>query len=95
MPSAGSPVGLLDRKELAAFAFERTRTPMVVVDGRQPDYPIVLANHAFPELTGYFADEIVGRNCRFLQGDGTSPLVVAEIRLAVEERRDITAEILN
>jgi PAS domain-containing protein len=69
-PSASSSKGFANRKELASFAFERTRMPMVVSDARAPDQPIVLANSAFLELTGYGANEVVGRNCRFLQGEG-------------------------
>lgn len=94
-PSAASPQGMADRKELAAFAFERTRMPIVVTDARQPDLPIVLANEAFLDLTGYAAEEVIGRNCRFLQGEGTSRTTVAEIRAAVAQHRDITIEILN
>jgi PAS domain S-box-containing protein len=86
---------MADRKELAAFAFERTRMPIVVTDARQPDLPIVLANESFLNLTGYSADEVIGRNCRFLQGEATSRTTVAEIRAAVADHRDITVEILN
>jgi PAS domain S-box-containing protein len=67
----------------------------VVTDPRQPHNPIVLANQAFLDLTGYAADEIVGRNCRFLQGQGTAPETVAEINVAVTEEREFTIEILN
>jgi PAS domain S-box-containing protein len=94
-PAASSPRGLADRLELAAFAVDRTRMPMIVTDPRQADNPIVLANQAFLDLSGYTADEVVGRNCRFLQGDGTSSATVAEIRSAVTEARDLTVEILN
>ncbi|WP_413814003.1 PAS domain-containing protein [Rhizobium sp. Leaf453] len=94
-PSAFSAKGFADRKELASFAFERTRMPMVVVDARAPDQPIVLANSAFLKLTGYTADEVIGRNCRFLQGMGTSPIDVEKIRLAIREEREATVEILN
>jgi PAS domain S-box-containing protein len=84
-----------DRKELASFAFERTCMPMVVADARAPDQPIVLANSSFLELTGYSAEEVIGRNLRFLQGEGTSPLAIAAIRSAVLEERETTVEILN
>jgi PAS domain S-box-containing protein len=69
--------------------------PMVISDPRQPDNPIVLANRAFLELTGYSADEVIGRNCRFLQGEGTSAEAVAAIREAMREEREIEVEILN
>lgn len=94
-PSAASPTGIIDHKELSATAFQRTRMPMVVSDARQPDYPIVLANEAFLNLTGYTGEEVLGRNCRFLQGKGTLPAAVAEIRAAVAENKECTVEILN
>jgi PAS domain-containing protein len=71
-PSAASAQGMADRKELSSFAFERTRMPIVIADARQPDLPIVLANESFLNLTAYSADEVIGRNCRFLQGEATS-----------------------
>jgi PAS domain S-box-containing protein len=86
---------LADRLELAAIALDRTRMPMAVTDPRQPDNPIVLANQAFLDLTGYSAEAVVGRNCRFLQGDGTSGATVAEIRAAIAEERECTIELLN
>ena len=94
-PAASSAQGRADRNELAAVAVERTRMPMVVTDPRQPDNPIVMANKAFLDLTGYSADEVIGRNCRFLQGEGTSPDAVAAIREALAEERDFEIEILN
>lgn len=94
-PAAASAQGLADQLELAAIAVNRTRMPMVVTDPRQADNPIVLANQAFLDLTGYAADEVVGRNCRFLQGEGTAADAVAAIRTALVEVREITLEILN
>jgi len=94
-PAAASTQGMVDHKELAAFAFQRTRMPIVVADARQPDYPIVLANDAFLHLTGYSADELVGRNCRLLQGEDTSREAVAEIRAIIAAEREGTVEILN
>ncbi|MBX5193651.1 PAS domain-containing protein [Rhizobium sp. NZLR3b] len=95
LPSASSKAALVDRKDLAAIAFERTRMPMVVTDARRPDLPIVLANKSFLELTGYSAEEVLGRNCRFLQGPATSPIAVAEIRAGIADEREASVEILN
>ncbi len=47
----------------------------------QPDCPIIYASDAFCKLTGYARDELVGRNCRFLQGPGTSAAQVLLILL--------------
>lgn len=69
--------------------------PMVVTDATQPDNPIVLANQAFLELSGYNASEVLGRNCRFLQGPLTDPEAVAELRAAIVEQREHEVELLN
>ncbi|MGH1569442.1 PAS domain-containing protein [Methylobacterium sp. P31] len=76
-------------------ALDRTRQPMVVTDPRLPDNPIVLANRSFLALTGYEADEVLGRNCRFLQGPDTDPAAVALVRAAVAERREVKVQLLN
>ncbi len=94
-PTVSSPIGRKDHKELSAAAFERTRMPIVLTDARQPDNPIVLANQAFLDLTGYGAEEILGKNCRFLQGVGTSPSAVAELRSAITAGRGANVELLN
>ncbi len=49
-------------------AIRASTESVVVTDARQPDNPIVFVNPAFERLTGYRNDEIVGQNCRFLQG---------------------------
>lgn len=69
--------------------------PMVVSDPRQPDCPVVLANKAFLDLTGYAAHEVIGRNCRFLQGAATSATAISIIREGIREEREIEVEILN
>ena len=78
-----------------ASAVRATRMPMVISDPRQPDNPIVFANDSFCRLTGYSRHEIVGRNCRFLQGEGTDPAAVARIRRAVQQVQSIEIDIRN
>jgi PAS domain S-box-containing protein len=87
--------GLQDRGNIFFAAVEMTRMPMVVTDPRRPDNPIVFANGAFFDLTGYSDEEVIGRNCRFLQGPQTDPRTVDEVRLAVKERRAVAVDLLN
>jgi PAS domain S-box-containing protein len=76
-------------------AVATTRMPMTVTDPNQADNPIIFANHAFLEMTGYTTEDIYGQNCRFLQGPDTDRHVVGQVKAAVAERRDIAVEILN
>ena len=78
-----------------AAAVRATRMPIVITDPRQHDNPIIFANAAFVRLTGYAPEEIIGYNCRFLQGPGTDPRDVSRIRAAVAGRRGVELAILN
>ena len=68
---------------------------ILITDPHQPDNPIIYVNSAFERLTGYGAAEALGRNSRFLQGTGTDPSSVAEIRQALKEERGLRIELLN
>jgi len=68
---------------------------MIVTDPRQPENPIVLANQAFLNLCGLSAQEVIGRNCRFLQGPGTDPAAIDALDSAIKDGREITVELLN
>lgn len=87
--------GLEERGNVFFAAIEMTRMPMILTDPNQPDNPIVFANKAFLDLTGYEEKEILGRNCRFLQGAMTNRETVSEIRKAVLEGGSVAAELLN
>lgn len=87
--------GLQDRGNVFFAAVEMTRMPMTVTDPRQPDNPVVFANGAFLDLTGYRRDQVIGRNCRFPQGPQTDPRTVDEVRKALKEQRAVAVDILN
>ncbi len=92
---AGEMRGFDDHTDPFVAAVRATRMPIVISDPRSPDNPIVFANDAFCRLCGYDRGEIVGRNCRFLQGSDTDAGTVASIREAVTRAKPIETDILN
>jgi len=78
-----------------AAAVRATRMPMVITDPSQPDNPIVFCNEAFQKLTGYAQDEVIGRNCRFLQGPDTDRHSTDKMREAISRGESISIELLN
>lgn len=78
-----------------AAAIRGTRMPMVITDPKLPDNPIVFANEAFQRSTGYAREQIVGRNCRFLQGPDTDPQAVQKIREAISSATPLNVDLLN
>lgn len=76
-------------------AIESTRSAFIITDCSKPDDPVIYANQAFCDLTGYSQDEIIGRNCRFLQGRDTSERTIARIRDAVKAGEHIQVRIRN
>lgn len=87
--------GLDDRGNVFFAAVEMTRMPMILSDPNQPDNPIAFANKAFLDLTGYEEHEVLGRNCRFLQGARTDRNAVGELRDAIAATQSIAIELLN
>jgi PAS domain S-box-containing protein len=67
----------------------------VLSDPSLPDNPIVYCSDGFCKLSGYKRADVLGRNCRFMQGPATDKRAVAKIREAVAEGRDITVCLLN
>ncbi|MFY7653177.1 MAG: PAS domain S-box protein [Chitinophagaceae bacterium] len=74
---------------------QHTNDGVVLVDAQNKELPIVFANKAFLEITGYEFAEIEGRNCRFLQGSQTSKKTIDDIRKAIKAKEAIDCEILN
>ncbi|GAA2017326.1 hypothetical protein GCM10009756_01620 [Pseudokineococcus marinus] len=80
---------------LAALAALATDVPVVVSDPRQADDPLVWVNAAFTRTTGYAAEEAVGRNCRFLQDEGTDPVELERLRAGMAAREPVTVVLRN
>lgn len=76
-------------------AMAQTRMAICLCDPSKDDLPIVFANRAFRRLTGYSEEEILGRNCRFLQGPKTDPEPIARIRDAIANEDVVVVELLN
>lgn len=76
-------------------ALESLLAGLVVWDATVPEAPIVYANVAWEELTGYDREEAIGRNCRFLQGEETDPRAATELAAAVREQRHARVTLLN
>ncbi|RUR41246.1 sensor domain-containing phosphodiesterase [Vreelandella populi] len=68
---------------------------ILIADAEQPDLPIIYANKACTAVTGYSQEEILGKNCRFLQGPESDPAVVQLIRSCIEAKREVNVTICN
>ena len=78
----------LARLYLLEKAIEASSNGVVISDMNAPDQPIIYSNPAFEKLTGYSPSDIIGRNCRFLQGIDTDQTEVDKIRACIRDGRD-------
>ncbi|MEH3104631.1 MAG: PAS domain-containing protein [Sphingomonas phyllosphaerae] len=85
----------LDPGDPFLAAVTHSITPMVVSDPRLPDNPLIFVNHAFEALTGFTASEVIGRNCRFMQGPLTEEADIRRLRAAIARRERIDIDLLN
>lgn len=85
------------REELRLLnrALEATNQGILIVDANAPDLPVVYTNPAFSAITLYPPDEVLGKNCRFLQGEKTDQHAIGALREAIAERRPFLGEIVN
>ncbi|WP_158604274.1 bacterio-opsin activator domain-containing protein [Halarchaeum sp. CBA1220] len=68
---------------------------IAVTDPTRPDNPLVYVNDAFERITGYAREDVLGRNCRFLQGPETADEAVADLRDAVAAEEPTTVVLRN
>jgi|AGTN01.1.fsa_nt_gi PAS domain S-box len=84
-----------DRLAILERAVKSARNGICITDSRLPGNPIIYANEAFVNLTGYSLDEILGRNCRFLQGADHDQLELETVRAAISEGRECICVLRN
>jgi len=83
---------MLDLKDRALAVANEGIT---IADARLPDMPLIYVNEGFERLTGHSATDVLGHNCRFLQGPETDSETSEQIRAAIREERPCLVEILN
>ena len=93
-PASPDPRDETSWLRLLALALD-SATNGIVIASNTPDLPIVYCNPAFEQLTGYPEAEILGRNCRFLQGQETDPKAREQMRAAFAAHQPIDLVILN
>jgi PAS domain S-box-containing protein len=84
-----------DRLRLLERAVTASTNSISITDPSQPDGPLVYVNPAFERTTGYPAEEVLGRNCRFLQGEDRDQPALGELRAAIREERHCTVVLRN
>ena len=84
-----------ERLELYERAMESADVGITIADATDPELPLVYVNDAFEEITGYSSGEVLGWNCRFLQGEETEGATVDRIREALEAEEPVSVEIRN
>ncbi|WP_404464858.1 EAL domain-containing protein [Vreelandella aquamarina] len=68
---------------------------VLIADARHPDLPIIYANQAFSTMTGYSQHEVLGQNCRFLQGPDSDAVMVSKLRRGIREQRETHVTLCN
>lgn len=92
---------ITERKEaekqlrLLQRSLEASYNGVVIVDACIADMPIIYVNPAFERITGYNQTEVLGRNCRFLQGESRDLMRVEEIRCGLSQARDVHVVVRN
>jgi PAS domain S-box-containing protein len=76
-------------------AIDEAPVGITLTDPAQDDNPLIYVNDRFEKLTGYAEDEILGENCRLLQGEATDPEPVARIREAIDNQERVSVELRN
>ncbi|MBI2256055.1 MAG: PAS domain-containing protein [Proteobacteria bacterium] len=86
---------LAQRNETLATVVGAVSSGIIICDATKPDHPVTFVNAAFTRMTGYSAEEMLGRNCRVLQGRDTDPESLDRLRRALAQHRTISITLRN
>ncbi|GAB4081402.1 diguanylate cyclase domain-containing protein [Modestobacter muralis] len=96
LPLAQSSLaGPTPEEPLLLRALAATTSGVTISDMTAPDQPLIYVNAAFEQLAGLSAAQVLGRNCRFLQGADTDPAMVSRMRSAINAGQEFRATVLN
>lgn len=84
-----------EQMRLYKRAIAASSNGICISDVTLPDHPILYVNPAFERMTGYDMADVLGRNCRFLQGPDTDPSATAKIRLAITRGAECQVTLKN
>ena len=85
----------IQQNEFIKAAIDRVGAGVVITDPEQEDNPMIYCNQGFKDLTGYESEEILGRNCRFLQGEETTQAAVKKLKKGIDDQEVTYVEIKN
>ncbi len=95
MSESDKDSALQQRLTLLEHCVEASLNGIVIVDAAEDDMPIVYVNPAFERITGYASGEVLGRNCRFLQGDHDDKAARSAIRQALAAGEEMNVVLRN
>ena len=91
----GDRDSVLAGEALLQRALSATTSGVTIASSDQPDAPLVYVNAAFEQLSGFRLDQVLGRNCRFLQGPDTDLTAINRIRTAIAAGQECRETLLN
>ncbi|NEP60573.1 MAG: response regulator [Symploca sp. SIO2G7] len=83
------------RLQLLERAIAASSNGIVITDAKKPDNPVIYVNPGFEQITGYRKEDIIGKNCRFLQGNDSIQPAIEELRQALKEKRACDVRLRN
>jgi len=85
----------IEELELLKRSLDALPRGILITDCQQTDDPIIYVNKYFLEMSGYDESEILGKNCRFMQGKETDTESLKKLAIAMEKHESVTVQMIN